>query len=256
MEPPIITEVADNILRIQINRPEKKNALTVAMYADMAAALERAAHEPSVRVVLIHGRPDVFSSGNDLMDFMKDPPTSEDRPVFQFLRGIASAAKPIVAAVNGPAIGIGTTMLLHCDLVYAGASARFQLPFVSLALVPEAGSSLLLPAAIGHLRAAELLMLGEPFTAAKAREYGIVTDVVADEEALGTAMAAAKKLVAKPPASLRLTKMLMKKGLAESVAKHMGEEGVHFAHQLHSPEAAEALKAFFEKRAPDYSKFN
>ena len=256
MDNHIITEVTDSVLRIQINRPDKKNALTVAMYADMAAALDRAVHDPAIRVVLIHGHPRVFSSGNDLVDFMKDPPTGEDSPVFQFLRAIASAAKPIVAAVNGAAVGIGTTMLLHCDLVYAGESTRFQLPFVNLALVPEAASSLLIPATIGYLRAAELLLLGEPFTAAKAREYGIVTEVVADGEEVNAAMAAAKKLAAKPPAALRLTKMLMKKGMAEAVAKQMGEEGVHFGHQLRSPEAAEAFKAFFEKRAADFSKFS
>ena len=252
----IITEVSDSILRIQINRPEKKNALTVAMYAEMAAALDRGAHDPAVRVILIHGHPQVFSSGNDLVDFMRDPPTGEDRPVFQFLRAIASAAKPVVAAVNGPAVGIGTTMLLHCDFVYAGEGTRFQLPFVNLALVPEAASSLLFPATIGYQRAAELFLLGEPFTAGKARDYGLVTEVVADGEELNAAQATARKLAAKPPAALRLTKMLMKKSMADAVAKQMGEEGVHFGHQLRSPEAAEAFKAFFEKRAADFSKFS
>ena len=256
MDNNVITEVADGILRIQINRPDKKNALTVAMYAEMAAALGRAAHDPNVRVVLIHGHPEVFSSGNDLVDFMNDPPVGEDRPVSQFLQAIATAAKPIVAAVNGPAVGIGTTMLLHCDLVYSGENARFQLPFVNLALVPEAASSLLLPALVGYQRAAELIMLGEHFSAAKAREYGIVTEVVAEGEVLSVALAAGKKLAAKPPAALRLTKMLMKKGHAETVLKQMAEEGAHFARQLRSPEAAEAFKAFFEKRAPDYSKFS
>jgi enoyl-CoA hydratase/carnithine racemase len=186
---------------------------------------------------------------------MTDPPIREDSPVFKFLVAISTAAKPIVAAVNGPAIGIGTTMLLHCDLVYAGESARFQLPFVNLALVPEAASSLLLPALVGYQRAAELLLLGEPFSAVKANEYGLVTEVTADGEELGAALVAAKKLAEKPPIALRLAKMLMKKGGADVVARQMGEEGVLFARQLSSPEAKEAFKAFYEKRPPDYSKF-
>ena len=253
----ILTAVEDGILRLQINRPEKKNALTVAMYADMAAALTQAEHDPAVRVVLIHGHPEVFSSGNDLQDFVSTPPIGEDQPVFQFLLAISTAAKPIIAAVTGPAIGIGTTMLLHCDLVYAAESARFQLPFVNLALVPEAASSLLLPAQIGYRRAAELLMLGEPFSAAKAMEYGLITEMTAEgDAALIAAKTAAKKLASKPPAALRLTKMLMKKNGADDIAKQMSEEAAHFVQQLRSPEAAEAFKAFYEKRAPDYSRFS
>ena len=147
-------------------------------------------------------------------------------------------------------------MLLHCDLVYAGEGARFQLPFVNLGLVPEAGSSLLIPASLGYQRAAELLLLGEPFSAAKAQAYGIVTEVVADGAALETATAAAQKLAAKPPAAIRLTKMLMKQGAAAAVAKQMQEESEHFRRQLGSPEAAEAFKAFAEKRAPDFSRFS
>jgi enoyl-CoA hydratase/carnithine racemase len=252
----ILTEVADGILRIQINRPDKKNAVTDAMYAEMAAALERAAREPAVRVVLIHGHPQVFTSGNDLADFMNPAPAGEDRPVLRFLRAISSVPQPIVAAVNGHAVGIGTTMLLHCELVYAGEAARFQLPFVNLGLVPEAGSSLLLPVNIGYRRAAELLLLGEPVSAAKAHEYGIVTEVVADSETLDAATRAAKKLAAKPPAAVRLTKMLMKKPAAEAVTNQILEEAEHFVRQLGSPEAAEAFRAFSEKRAPDYSRFS
>src|SRR5438876_3226554 len=226
----IVTGVTDHILRIEINRPEKKNAITVDMYTEMAAALGRAAQDPAVRVVFLHGQPQIFTSGNDLADFM-DAATGfgEDRPVFAFLRAISTAAKPIVAAVTGPAIGIGTTMLLHCDLVYAGESARFQLPFVNLALVPEAASSLLLPAAIGYPRAAELLLLGEPFPAAKARDYGIVTEVVADAKALSVGRTAAQKLAAKPPAALRLAKMLMKQSMVQVVARQMSTEAEHFA---------------------------
>ena len=190
----ILTDIADGILRIQINRPDKKNALTAAMYGEMAAALDRGAREPAVRVVLIHGGPQAFTSGNDLADFMNPAPAGDDRPVLSFLRAISSAPQPIVAAVDGPAVGVGTTMLLHCELVYAGESARFQLPFVNLGLVPEAGSSLLLPANLGYQRAAELLLLGEPFSAATAHQYGIVTKVLADGETVAAATQAAKKL--------------------------------------------------------------
>ena len=257
MSTQILTEVADRILRIAIDRPETKNALSVAMYSELAAALARAAADPAVRVVLLHGHPQVFTSGNDLADFM-DASTAfaEDRPVLNFLRAISTAEKPIVAAVTGPAIGIGTTMLLHCDFVYAGEGARFQLPFVNLALVPEAASTLLLPAAIGYLRAAQLVLLGEPFSAAKAREYGIVTEVVADSGALDVARAAAMKLAAKPPAALRLAKMLMKQSMVEAVAKQMREETRYFAQQRTSAEAVEAFRAFFEKRPPDFSRFD
>jgi enoyl-CoA hydratase/carnithine racemase len=226
------------------------------MYAEMAAALDRAASEPAVRVVLIHGHPQVFSSGNDLADFQNPAPAGEDQPVLRFLRAISRAPRPVVAAVNGPAVGIGTTLLLHCDLVYAGESARFQLPFVNLGLVPEAGSSLLIPAGIGHQRAAELLLLGEPFTAAKAQEYGIVTRIVADGVTLDAARAAARQLAARPPEAVRLTKMLMKKPTAEALERQMLEEAAVFERQLRSPEAAEAFTAFSERRPPDYSRFN
>ena len=253
----ILTEVADGILRIQIDRPDKKNALTVAMYAELAAALERAASEPAVRVVLIHGHPQVFTSGNDLGRFHDPPPPDdEDRPVLRFLRAISSAPKPIVAAVTGPAVGVGTTMLLHCDLVYAGEGARFQLPFVNLGLVPEAGSSLLCRPASAISARPSCCCSASRFRRPRRRQYGIVTEVVADGAALETATAAAQKLAAKPPAAIRLTKMLMKQGAAAAVAKQMQEEGEHFGRQLGSPEAAEAFKAFAEKRAPDFSRFS
>lgn len=253
----IETDVDDRVLRIRINRVQRRNAITAAMYTAMAEAFERAADDPAVRVVLLRGDAEVFTSGNDVADFM-DPSfgIDDNQPVFRFLRAISTAAKPIVAAVGGPAIGIGTTLLLHCDLVYAGESARFQLPFVNLALVPEAASTLLLPAAIGYARAAELLLLGEPFGAAKAHEYGLVTDVVADADVLTAAGVAARKLAGKPPAALRLSKLLMKQGLADATAHQMREEARHFAAQRRSPEAAEAFRAFFEKRAPDFSKFD
>ena len=255
METHIVAEFADSILCLRINRPGKMNAMTAAMYADMAAALVRAADDSAVRVVVVHGESQIFSSGNDLADFKNNPPSGEDSAVFRFMQAISTLPKPVIAAVNGPVVGVGVTMLLHCDLVYAGASARFQLPFVNLALVPELASSLLLPAGLGYQRAAELLMLGEPFSAAQAREYGIVNEVLTDGEEIGAALKTAAKLAAKPPAALRLTKMLMKKGLAQAVAARLREEAGHFSERLRSPEAAEAFKAFFEKRTPDYSKF-
>src|ERR1700690_2122258 len=252
----IITENRDGVLRIEINRPDKKNALTAAMYQAMADAIKAAEADPGVRVVLIHGKADVFTAGNDLQDFLDNPPRDDNRPVFQFLYGISEAQKPIVAAVAGAAVGIGTTMLLHCDLVYAAPNARLQLPFVNLGLVPEAASSLLLPALVGYQRAAELLLLGEPFTAQRAKEIGLVTEVVPESELFATAMAQARKLAAKPAASLRLTKRLMKQGQMAAVAQQINMESAHFGERLNSPEAKEAFSAFLEKRKPDFSRFD
>ena len=252
----ILTNLEGSVLGLQINRPEKRNALTLGMYEQMTSALQDADRDPKVRVVLIHGCPDSFTSGNDLQDFVRSPPANGDSPVGRFITAISSARKPLVAAVSGPAVGIGTTMLLHCDLVYAAENTRFQLPFVNLALLPEAGSSLLLPMQIGHLRAAELLMLGEPFSAAKALQYGLVTEVAVDgPAALKAAQTAAAKLAAKPPAALHLIKMLMKGPHAKPVAAQVADETRYFVEQLRSPEAAEAFQAFFEKRAPDFTQF-
>jgi len=250
----ILTELSGGILRIEMHRPEKRNALTSAMYAAMADALDRAAREEAVRVVLIHGQPGVFTAGNDLTDFLNGP-GEPDRPVFHFLRGIAAAPKPLIAAVSGNAVGVGTTMLLHCDLVYAGASARFQLPFVNLGLCPEAASSLLLPRLVGHQRAAELLLFGEPFDAARAREIGLVNAIHPEAELMDAARERAHKLATQPAAALRATKMLLKKAQAAMVTQAMQDEGVIFQQQLASPEAKEAFSAFLEKRKPDFSRF-
>jgi enoyl-CoA hydratase/carnithine racemase len=252
----ILTETKDGVLRIEIDRPDKKNALTAAMYHAMADAIHAAEAAAKVRVVLIHGKSDLFTAGNDLQDFLENPPRDDKRPVFQFLYGISQAQKPIVAAVAGAAVGIGTTMLLHCDLVYAAPNARLQLPFVNLGLVPEAASSLLLPALVGYQRAAELLLLGEPFGAQKAKDIGLVTEVVPEGELFDTAMAQAKKLAGKPAASLRLTKRLMKQGQMAAVAQQIKLESGHFGERLASPEAKEAFSAFLEKRKPDFSRFD
>jgi enoyl-CoA hydratase/carnithine racemase len=251
----IVTELRDRILRIQINRPQKKNALTVDMYAAMADALESAERNPDVRVVLIHGNSEMFTAGNDIVDFDNAGQTEGTPPVYRFLHDISTATKPLVAVVTGPAVGIGTTMLLHCDLVYAGQNARFTLPFVNLGLCPEAASSYLLPRLLGYQRAAELLMLGDPFSAGKAREFGIVTEVLPDADVFAYAEKQARRLADKPPASLRVTKQLMKVETGSPVKQAMLAERVQFSSLLFAPEAKEAFKAFFEKRKPDFSGF-
>lgn len=251
----ILTETKAQILTITINRPDKKNALTRAMYAALAEAINQANGDPGVRVLLITGSGDSFTSGNDIMDFLQQPPTDETTPVSHFLQAIATAQKCLVAAVNGLAIGVGTTMLLHCDLVYAAASARLQLPFVNLGVVPEAGSSYLLPRLMGHQRAAELLMLGEPFSAVKGQEVGLINEVVADELLFDQAWGVAQKLAAKPPAALRLTKALLREN-GRFTLEAMQCEGAHFRDRLQSPEAIEAFTAFMERRPPDFSQFS
>jgi len=251
----IRSETRERILRIELARPEKKNALTAEMYRLMADALAGAEADPQVRAVLIHGAPDCFSSGNDVQDFLdvrREPGTS---PAQGFMRAISTARKPVVAAVGGPAVGIGTTMLLHCDLVYAAPNARFLLPFVPLGLVPELASTLLLPMLAGYQRAAELLLLGQPFTADKAREAGIVTEVVPVENLMARARDAALALAALPPASVQLTKGLLKQRYAQAVSERITEELRVFGERLRSPEAREAVTAFLEKRKPDFSRF-
>jgi enoyl-CoA hydratase/carnithine racemase len=244
-----------SVLRLTFNRPDKKNAITAAMYAALADGLARARGDAGVRAVLLTGGPDMFTAGNDLGDFLQNPPHGTDSPVFRFLEQIARCEKPIVAAVAGPAVGVGTTMLLHCDFVYAADSAKFALPFASLGLVPEAGSSYLLPLLAGHHRAAELLILGEPFDAAKAKEAGFVTAIVPASELTATAEKTAAKLAALPGKSVRTTKALMKRAHAEAIERQMHEEGGHFRAMLVEPAAKEAFTAFFEKRKPDFSRF-
>jgi enoyl-CoA hydratase/carnithine racemase len=243
------------IQRVTLNRPEKKNALTAAMYAAFAAAIQAADRDPGVRVMLIGGAGDAFTAGNDLQDFLAHAPQGGPRPVLDFLQVFSHAAKPIVAAVHGVAVGVGTTMLAHCDLVYTAEGTRFSMPFVNLGLCPENASSFLLPSILGYQRAAELLMLGEPFDAAKAREVGLVNAVVPAAELAATATAAAQKLAAKPPESLRLTKRLMRRAWLPEVEAALAAESQAFAERLSSPEAKEAFTAFLEKRTPDFSRF-
>lgn len=253
--PEIRTECCDGIMRITIDRAAKKNALTQAMYAALKGAIERAEQDGDIRVIFLQGTQGCFSSGNDLKDFLDNPVVDESSSVMQFMNVISRAAKPIIAAVQGPAVGIGTTMLLHCELVYAAPSARFQLPFVNLGLCPEAASSFLLPLLAGYQRGAELLLLGEPFGADKAREIGLVNEILPDAEVIERAWDRARTLAAKPPASVRHTKALLKNAWGKIVRETLLEEWRLFAEGLASPEAKEALTAFFERRKPDFSQF-
>jgi enoyl-CoA hydratase/carnithine racemase len=250
----ILVHTEAGVLTITFNRLEKKNSITSAMYGELADALAQAEQDGAVRAVLIQGDATIFSAGNDIGDFLNAPPSGQDSPVFRFLRGIATFPKPIVAAVCGPAVGIGTTMLFHCDLVYAGDNAAFSLPFVNLGLCPEAASSLLVPQMFGYHRAAEALLLGEPFMAEAAQEVGLVNRVVPPTEANAIAQAQARKLASKPLSALVETKRLMKKSQQAALLERMDEEGRSFGRMLREPAAREAFTAFMEKRRPDFSK--
>jgi enoyl-CoA hydratase/carnithine racemase len=252
----ILVERAEGVMTIVFNRPDKKNAITSAMYQAMTDALAQAEDDASVRAILLRGSAGVFSAGNDLEDFMKAPPVSENAPVLQFLHRISAAQKPVVASVAGVAVGIGTTLLLHCDLVYAADTATFSLPFTQLALCPEAASSLLLPRFAGHQLAAEKLLLGEPFDAREAHRMGIVNRLLPAGEVDAFAFAQAAKLAGLPASSLRVTKMLMKRSGEHEVVERMKEEVVHFGKMLLAPEAREAMTAFFHKRKPDFRQFD
>ncbi|NMM78885.1 enoyl-CoA hydratase [Acidovorax sp. SRB_24] len=249
----ILVHTEAGVTTITLNRVDKKNSLTRAMYATLADTLAQAEADASVRAVLLQGDITVFSAGNDIGDFLAQPPAEQDAPVFRFLHAIAAFPKPLVAAVCGPAVGIGTTMLFHCDLVYAGDNAAFSMPFVNLGLCPEAASSLLAPRLLGYHRAAEALLLGEPFMAEAAMEVGLVNRVVPPTECNAIAQAQARKLAAKPLSSLIETKRLMKKGMLEPVLERMAEEGASFGRMLREPAAREAFTAFMEKRRPDFS---
>jgi enoyl-CoA hydratase/carnithine racemase len=247
----IETERQEQVLRIEINRPQKKNALTAVMYQALTDALNSVERDAGLRVGVIHGSPGVFTAGNDLGDFLVNPVLDETAPVFKFLLALSAASKPLVAAVNGAAVGVGTTLLLHCDLVYAGESAQFRLPFVPLGLCPEAASSYLLPAVAGYQRAAEKLLLGEPFGAAEARAMGFVNEVLPDGQVLERALAQARKLAALPPSAAITAKALMKRGQRSHVEQQMREEGAQFARLLTTPDAQQALAAFFSRKKPD-----
>ncbi len=255
MNAPIKTDLQDKILTITFDREDKKNALTAEMYTALVDILESANANPDVRVVCITGSDKCFTSGNDLVDFYNNPATSMESPVMRFLLTISSFEKPLIAAVNGPAVGVGTTLLLHCDLAYADKNAQLQMPFVSLGLCPEAGSSLLLPQLAGYRQAAEMLLLGEAFTAEKAVEAGLINEVI-DGDVLAYAHKRAKALAAQPPASVRLAKQQMKASQKALLKETITSEGIAFMKGLNSPEAKEAIGAFLEKRKPDFSQFD
>ncbi len=249
----ILSHTEAGVMTITFNRVDKKNSITADMYGAMADALQAAAADAAVRVVVFQGHETIFSAGNDIGDFLNKPPAGANSPVFRFLHGIAAFPKPLIAAVCGPAVGVGTTLLFHCDLVYAGDNAAFSMPFVNLGLCPEAASSLLVPQMLGYHRAAEALLMGEPFMAEAALEVGLVNRVLPPTEANNYAQAQARKLAAKPITALVETKRLMKKGQATLVAQQMAEEGASFARMLGEPAAKEAFTAFMERRKPDFS---
>ncbi len=249
----ILSQLSEGVCRLQFNRPQKKNALTAAMYTTLAEELEAAAVDERVRAILIEGQPDIYTAGNDVEDFLSQSPAGLDTPVFRFLRALSTAEKPVVAAVSGPAVGIGTTLLLHCDLVYAAQSARFQLPFAALGLVPEAASSLLLPRLIGYPRAAEKLLLGEGFGASEALSMGLVCAVLPNDELMAHVQVQLAKLVALPAGALRATKRLMKSHQASDVQAAMQVEAEEFISRLGMPAAREAFDAFLARRRPDFS---
>jgi enoyl-CoA hydratase/carnithine racemase len=250
----IITEQLGSVLRVQLNRPTKKNAMTSSMYAFLADVLNEAAKDERTRVALWHGAGDSFCAGNDIDDFLRNPPGPGESPQARLMTALLDFGKPLVAAVQGAAIGGGTTMLLHCDFVYAGESAKFRMPFIDLALLPEFGSSFIVPARIGHIRAAELIMLESAFDAKRAADLGLVTEVVSDQLLLARATEAARKLAAKPAGALQAAKKLLKQSFRGQIEAAMKDENKQFSVQVRSDDAKEALTAFLQKRPPDFTR--
>ena len=242
------------VLTLTLNRPEKKNALTRDMYSALADAINAAQDDKAIRAVIIRGSDSCFTSGNDVSDFINTPSSGPNSPVYRFLKAICHAEKPLIAAVNGPAVGVGTTLLLHCDLVYVADNARLKMPFVNLGLCPEAGSSFLLPRLLGHLRAAELLLLGEEISGQRAAEIGLANQALpAGDAVYQAALNSAERIASLPPGSIKLSKQLIKEGVSRHADEVMAAEGEHFARLLQGPEAREALTAFMEKRQPVFA---
>ncbi|GGC98519.1 enoyl-CoA hydratase [Halopseudomonas salina] len=250
----LLVDRSEAVLTLSMHRPDKKNALTRDMYSAMAEAINAAQSDDSLRAVIIQGDESCFTSGNDVADFIDVPPAGPNSPVYEFLKAICHASKPLIAAVNGPAVGVGTTMLLHCDLVYVADNAKLKMPFVNLGLCPEAGSSFLLPRLLGHLRAAELLLLGETISGQRAAEIGLANHALpAGTPVHEAARAAALRIAQLPPGSIQLSKKLLKQGVTKVAEEVMDREGDYFADLLKGPEAREALSAFIQKRKPAFA---
>ncbi len=249
----IVTEHSDAVLRVELNRPEKRNAMTSSMYSALATIFDKAARDEHTRAILWHGSGDSFCAGNDIEDFIKNPPGPGDSPQAQLMNALIDCDKPIVAAVHGAAIGGGTTMLTHCDFVYAGTSAHFQMPFVNLAVAPEFGSSCSVPAMIGYIQAAELILLGAPFDARRACSLGFVTQVVPDQDLLATAEETARKLAQKSTGSLRASKRLMKRVFHDQLRAAVKAENEEFSALVQADDAREAFSAFLERRPAHFT---
>jgi enoyl-CoA hydratase/carnithine racemase len=251
----IVTERLDSVLRVQLNRPAKKNAMTFNMYTTLAGLLNDAAKDDEVRVVVLHGAGDSFCAGNDLQDFLHASfPMDSNSPQGRYIAALINFDKPLIAAVHGAAVGSGTTVLLHCDFVYAAENTIFRMPFIDLALVPELGTSYSVPANIGYTAAAELFLLGKPFDARRAAELGLVTRVVSDHGLMATAMETAQALAEKPADALQASKRLLKRGAREQTEAAVKFENREYDSRLHSADTKEALTAFFEKRRPNFAK--
>jgi len=250
----VVSTLSEGVLTLRMNRLDKKNALTQAMYTALATAIEEAGRDPAVRALLITGDANCFSAGNDLQDFMNNTLQPGTSPVERFMKALAGFEKPVVGAACGVAVGVGVTMLLHCDLVYCGEKTKLNMPFVSLGICPEFASSYVLPRLMGHVRAAELLMLGEPFTAEKALQYGLVNALLPNEQVEAKALEKAQQLASLAPKAMRVTKMLLKKWSQATLAEAIDFEATYFIPMLKQPEAIESITAFMQKRKPDYSK--
>ncbi len=251
----VLTESVDRVLRVQLNRPKKKNALNTAMYGAIAKAITQGEEDRNIRVILVHGTKDYFSAGNDIGDFQNVSSMDGVNPIRDFYNALTTSKKPLIAAVNGFAIGVAITMLLHFDLVYAGQSATFRAPFVDLALCPDMGSTYILPRVLGHHRATEIFLFCDALTAEQALQFGMINKIFPDDQVLENSLALAKQLAAKAPASIRITKMLLKKYPADKINDANIKEFTNMVKCISSREAREVFKAFLEKRKPDFSKF-
>lgn len=252
----ILTKLEDGILYVTLNRLDKKNAISNEMYVELIQVINDYEANDQARVLLLTGSKMCFTAGNDMVSFLEEPPVDDDSVSPKFLRTLSLAKKPLMAAVNGPVVGIGATMLMHFDLVYAGTSAKFVMPFCNLAICPEGGTTLLLPQMIGHKKACELIMFGEPFDSQTAKECGFINDFFSDDEYLDKIIEKAKKLVKQPASSIRLTKAMLKKNHAPAMVETLYYEGAEVRKALKTPESREAMSAFTQKRRPDFSQFS